>query len=168
MELSRIVVRAVFAYLLLLLLMRLSGHRTIGQTTTQTFILILVLGDLIDDLLWAEVSASRFVVAAGTLVLLEVALSEVSWRSVKLQAWLEHVPTLLVRGGVVLRRILRKEHMSDQDLEHLLRLEQLEPCKMVEIRSAWLEKNGELGLLKRTWARRAQKQDLESLRRKRS
>ena len=69
MELLRIAVHTLFAYLCLLGLLRLSGKWTIRHGTTFDFVLALVIGDLIDDALWAEVPLSQFVVAASTLVL---------------------------------------------------------------------------------------------------
>jgi uncharacterized membrane protein YcaP (DUF421 family) len=69
MDPFRIAVRAVFGYVLLLVMVRLSGKQTIAYGATSDFVLALVFGDLIDDLVWAEVPASQFVVAAGTLFL---------------------------------------------------------------------------------------------------
>jgi len=47
-----------FAYVFLLAILRASGKRTIAQGTTLDFVVALVLGDLIDDALWAEVPGS--------------------------------------------------------------------------------------------------------------
>lgn len=69
MDPLRIVVRAVFVYVFLLVMVRLSGKRTVAHGTSVDFVLALVFGDLVDDLVWAEVPATQFVVAAGTLFL---------------------------------------------------------------------------------------------------
>jgi uncharacterized membrane protein YcaP (DUF421 family) len=69
MDPMRIAVRAAFAYVFLLVMVRLSGKETIAYGSTSDFVLALVFGDLVDDLVWAEVAASQFVVAAGTLFL---------------------------------------------------------------------------------------------------
>jgi uncharacterized membrane protein YcaP (DUF421 family) len=68
MELHRIVVRVLFAYVSIVVLVRISGRRTIGQGDVQSFVLAVVLGDMFDDLFWAEVSAAQFVVAVSALV----------------------------------------------------------------------------------------------------
>ncbi len=65
----RIVVRAVFVYVFLLVMVRLSGKRTVAHGTTVDFVLALVFADLVDDLVWAEVAMTQFVVGAGTLFL---------------------------------------------------------------------------------------------------
>lgn len=63
-ELHHIAVRAAFAFLTLLALLRVSGKRTIGKGTAFDFVLALVIGDLFDDLLWADVPASQFAVGS--------------------------------------------------------------------------------------------------------
>jgi uncharacterized membrane protein YcaP (DUF421 family) len=69
MDPFRIVLRAVFAYTFLLIMVRLSGKQIVAHGTTVDFVLALVFGDLVDDLLWAEVAAAQFVAGAGTLFL---------------------------------------------------------------------------------------------------
>jgi uncharacterized membrane protein YcaP (DUF421 family) len=69
MDPLRIAVRAVFAYAFLLVMVRLSGKQAVTHGTTVDFVLALVFGDLVDDLVWAEVAATQFVAAAGTLFL---------------------------------------------------------------------------------------------------
>ena len=73
MDLLHIAVRGVFGYLFLLVLVRISGKRTVKQGSPFDFTVALIVGDLIDDLLWADVNASTFVVAAGVLVLTHAA-----------------------------------------------------------------------------------------------
>jgi uncharacterized membrane protein YcaP (DUF421 family) len=72
MDPLRIAVRCVVAYVFVLTVLRLAGKRTIRQGTTFDFVLALVLGDLIDDTLWAEVPVAQFIVATTTLVLLKL------------------------------------------------------------------------------------------------
>ena len=69
MEPWQIAVRAVVAYVVYLALLRASGKRTVAEGTPFDLIVALILGDLVDDLLWAEVSLARFVAAAGALTL---------------------------------------------------------------------------------------------------
>jgi uncharacterized membrane protein YcaP (DUF421 family) len=68
MELHRIVMRVLFAYVSIVVLVRISGHRTIRQGDVLSFVLAVVLGDMFDDLFWAEVPAAQFLVAVTALV----------------------------------------------------------------------------------------------------
>lgn len=73
MDPLRIAVRAAFAFVFVLVLIRASGKRTIRHGDLSSFIVALVLGDLFDDLFWAEVSAAEFVVAVGTIFTVHMA-----------------------------------------------------------------------------------------------
>jgi uncharacterized membrane protein YcaP (DUF421 family) len=63
------------AYLFLLLLLRIAGKRTIKQGSPFDFVLALIIGDLVDDAIWAEVAISQFVVAAATLLLMKLVMT---------------------------------------------------------------------------------------------
>jgi uncharacterized membrane protein YcaP (DUF421 family) len=67
MEPFAIVVRVIFAYCWVLLMLRITGRRAIGQSDAASFVVALVIGDMFDDLFWGEVSAAQFVVGVGVL-----------------------------------------------------------------------------------------------------
>jgi uncharacterized membrane protein YcaP (DUF421 family) len=81
MDPLRIVVRVVFAYVVLLVLVRASGKRLLRHASPFDFTLSLILGDMVDDLLWADVGASMFVVGTGVLVSVHTALDLVRFRA---------------------------------------------------------------------------------------
>jgi len=64
----------VFAYVLLLVLVRISGKRAVKQENAIGLVMALVLGDLVDDAIWREVSAAMFVAATGTMFLVHAVL----------------------------------------------------------------------------------------------
>ena len=75
-----IAVRAIFVFVFLLLLVRLSGKRTIKQGTVFDFVLALVFGDLVDDVILGEAAVSTFVVAASTFFVASMLTAIVEWR----------------------------------------------------------------------------------------
>lgn len=87
MDPLRIAVRAAFAFVFLLAVMRIAGKRTIGQADLSSFIVAIVIGDLFDDFFWAEVSAAEFVVAIGTIVTVHLAAMTAVTASSR-RAWL--------------------------------------------------------------------------------
>lgn len=168
MGLSAILLRSIFVYVFLVVLLRLSGKRTIAQTTAFDFVLAIVLGDLLDDLLWAEVPASQFVAAMGTLVLLDIATSVAAFHSPAIEKLVDGSPRILVLNGVLERATLVRERLSARNAARLLRQTWgLSRDKWSEVRVATLEKDGKTSVLKLLWARHAQRADLERLRRKR-
>jgi uncharacterized membrane protein YcaP (DUF421 family) len=68
MDPLRIAVRAVFVFVTLLALVRCSGKRTVKQGSPFDFTVALILGDVADDAVFAEVALSQFAIAAGTLL----------------------------------------------------------------------------------------------------
>ncbi len=81
MDPLRIVVRVACAYVLLLVLVRLAGKTTVKHASPLDFVTALIAGDLVDDAVWAEVNASVFVVAAGSLFMVHAAVDYVRYRA---------------------------------------------------------------------------------------
>jgi uncharacterized membrane protein YcaP (DUF421 family) len=77
----RIVVRVVFAYVVLLVLVRLGGKRAITQANPFDFTLALILGELFDDFLMEDASAAMFAVASAVLMAAHVAMNHVRARA---------------------------------------------------------------------------------------
>jgi uncharacterized membrane protein YcaP (DUF421 family) len=85
MDLWRIAARVLFAYLMLQAMLRVAGKRTVTQASPFEFTLSLILGDMVDDMMWAEVDASVFVVAVSVLMVVHLSLqrlqtSAARWR----------------------------------------------------------------------------------------
>jgi uncharacterized membrane protein YcaP (DUF421 family) len=68
MDPLRLVVRTAFAYVFLLALIRISGKRAIKHGDAGSFVVALIIGDMFDDVVWAEVPVSQFVVAVSAIV----------------------------------------------------------------------------------------------------
>jgi uncharacterized membrane protein YcaP (DUF421 family) len=164
LDLHHIAVRALFVYLVLLGLVRLSGKKTVSQGTPFAFVLALVLGDLIDDALWAEVPAAQFVVAAGTLAMVHLL---VSW-STSRQGWLDRLvsgdPSPVIAGGRMDRRGMRRERLNEKELAFETRQRGVDRERWVEVDSARIEANGEISLLKADWARPPRRRDAAAVR----
>lgn len=163
MEIYRIAVRALFTFVFLLLLVRLSGKHTVSEGKIFDFVLALILGDMIDDALWADVPASQFVVASGTLVLAQIATAIAGYFSKPAEIALEGTPTVVMRDGKPVTTGLLSERMCESDLEALLRLEGLERNDWGRIRVVYVENMGELSVLLHEWAEPVPKRDRERL-----
>jgi uncharacterized membrane protein YcaP (DUF421 family) len=159
MELQNIAFRVVFTYVVLLALLRFSGRRTIGQASPQQFVLAIVLGDLVDDLLWAEVGAAKFVAAAGALILGTLLVAVATQYSEAFYRLVNGIPVPVMRNGALVSRGMRAERMNERDVESLLRLRGIERDRWTEVEKAWLEEDGALSVLLREADRPAQDRD---------
>jgi uncharacterized membrane protein YcaP (DUF421 family) len=166
-DLSRIAVRAVSSYLVALVLVRLSGKRVVAQATPFDFAIALVLGDLFDDLIWAEVAASQFVAAAGAIFLPAAAVEVASSRSGRFYDIVNGLPAVVLRSGKTERKALRNEQLSRADLEHLLRLDGIGPEEWETVKLGIVEHDHHLAVILEPWAEPVQRRDAEKLRRPR-
>ena len=80
MDPLRVVARVVFVYVVLLIFVRLAGKTAVKHSSPLDFVTALIVGDLVDDALWAEVNASVFVAAAGSLFVMHAALDYARYR----------------------------------------------------------------------------------------
>jgi uncharacterized membrane protein YcaP (DUF421 family) len=80
-----IAARAVFAYLTLLLLVRVNGKQSVRQGTTVQFVIAVVIGDMIDNVVWGEVSLAMFVVAVVVLFATHWTFQYAGYRSVEVR-----------------------------------------------------------------------------------
>lgn len=163
MDLGSIAVRCLFAYAFLLLMTRLKGKHVVAEATPFDFVMALVLGDLIDDLLWAEVPASQFIVAAATIIFLDLLSTTMTYRSTLIYRLLAGKPQILMADGRMSQEKLRAEQMHETELESLLRMHGLDSSRYQEVRRGILEVAGELSVLKQPWAREVPRRDVDQL-----
>ncbi len=159
MDLWRIAVRALIAYAFLLTLTRASGKRVISQATPFDLLVSLIVGDLIDDLLWAEVSLAKFAVAAGTIALLELFVEMICFRSRWFLRLVNGTPREVIRDGCEDRDALRREQLNEGDLAHLMRLDGFEHWKDVHL--AFMERDHEISVIRYRSAEPATKAEAE-------
>jgi uncharacterized membrane protein YcaP (DUF421 family) len=157
MSLGRIAVRAVVAYIYLLFLTRAGGKSAVSQSTPFDFLVALILGDVIDDALWAEVSMAKFAGAAGSVMLCDALtrLAAFHWRPFFLLV--NGRSGVLLRDGQVDRDELRRQQLNDEDLSHLLRREGVTDRNDVHL--ALIEQGHELSVLLQPGAEPAKKED---------
>jgi uncharacterized membrane protein YcaP (DUF421 family) len=146
MDLVRIGIRALLAYLYLLIAARASGKRAVAEATPFDFVLALIMGDLIDDALWAEVSFAKFAAGTGALFVLDVMARMMESRSDAIYRLLNGQPSVLLANGRKKADGLRREQLNDDDLAHLLRREGID--RRSEVRLAVLELDSQLSVIK--------------------
>ena len=162
MDLWRIAIRALVAYIYLLAVVRGGGKRVIAHATPFDFVVSLILGDLIDDALWAEVPMAKFAVAAATIVITDIVVKLASRRWTRVFHLVDGRPTIVMRSGALDADALRSEQLNKDDLAHYLREEGIEDWS--EVRLAVLDQGSELSVLREEWASPVQKQDRDAVR----
>lgn len=149
--------RAALIYAVLLVLMRLSGKRTVGQFTPFDLLVVMLLSESVSaGLNGGDESVTGSLLAAATLIALNVVVAVLTARSVKLQTLAEGAPVLIGRDGRVFPRALEKNHVPMLDVERALREAD---CDLKDMKYAFLEADGGISVLKASSGSMAQRSD---------
>jgi uncharacterized membrane protein YcaP (DUF421 family) len=158
-ELVYTALRASFVYLFLLLVVRLLGKREIGNTSAFDLIVALILGEVVDEIIYGDVTILQGVVAIVVTAIWHVANSWASFKSKIIDKITGAPPTVLVKNGQIQRKNLAKERLNEDELLSELRMMGVDDVK--EVKQATLEPNGKVSVLQEEWAKPVQRQDLE-------
>lgn len=140
-------VRATVVYLVLLVMVRLSGKRTVGQFTPFDLIVVMLLSEAVSGSLNAQdESLPGGLIVAATLVLIDALIAMAGSRSKRLDAVLAGNPVLIGRDGVIYKEVLRRERVPEADVEKALRHAD---CTLEDMRMAILESDGNINIMKR-------------------
>lgn len=141
------VLRATAVYVVILVLVRLSGKRTIGQFTPFDMIVVVLLGSAVQNsLLGEDVSLLGGLILAATLIALNWLVGFVTARNKRIDRLIEGVPVLLARNGEVYRQVLRRQMITEGDLQEAMR--EADCRSEDEIEAAYLETNGRISVVK--------------------
>ncbi len=141
------VFRGAIIYIFILLIVRLSGRRTLSQMTPFDLVLILIVAETTQQaLLGDDFSIVNSAVLILTLFSLEIGLSYVKRQSRTIDKWLDGTPTLLVADGRPLEEALRRSRIGLNDvMEAARKLHGLE--RMDQIKYAVLETAGDISII---------------------
>lgn len=158
MDLWRIAVRAVAVYAYLLVSARASGKRVVNQATPFDFVVALIVGDLIDDALWSEVSLLKFGAASGSIFVCDAITKFAAFHSPLAFRIVNGRSRAVLRDGYEDGHELRAEQLNEEDLEHELHLKGIPRQKWKDVHLALLERGHELSVILRPGAEPATKQ----------
>ena len=120
--LLQIVLRTGVIYLLVLIGVRLSGKREVGQMTPFDLTLLLLLSNSVQNAMTGpDTSLMGGAIAAGTLLVLNYLVAEVSGGNRRFRRLIQGQPTLLIHDGKTIESHMAREHVSVDELQRALR-----------------------------------------------
>ena len=161
-ELVYTALRASFVYVFLLIVVRLLGKREIGNTSAFDLIVALILGEVVDEIIYGDVTILQGVIAIMVTALWHLVNSWASFRSKVIDRLTSAPPTVMVKNGEIQRKNLARERLNEDELFSELRMMGVEDVK--EVKQATLEPNGKLSVIQEEWAKPVQRRDLSELR----
>jgi len=150
--------RAILVYVVMLFVIRVLGKRTIGNFTAFDLLVALMLGEVVDEIIYGDVSLAQGFTAIFVVALAKYMTTWFTCGSRRMSFLLEGKPTVLVRNGALQHDGLRAEMMNE--LEALAALRLLGVSDLREVKRAVLEVDGVVSVIKEDWAEPLRKGDL--------
>jgi uncharacterized membrane protein YcaP (DUF421 family) len=143
------VLRALLVYGFLLVGLRLTGKRQVGQLAPFDFVMLLVLSNAVQNSMNAgdNTVLGGFILVA-TLLALNALMGWWTWRSKRAEILLEGRPQILVHNGVLDEAMLASERITRHELMAAVR--QAGVSDVADIRVAILETNGRINVIAKT------------------
>lgn len=143
----RTAVITILAYVLLILLLRISGKRTLSKMNAFDFIVTIALGStLASVMLSKDVALADGVLAFFLLIFLQYAITWTSVRNKTISNLVKSSPALLVYKGVILKKIMVKERIDEDEIYAIIRSNGLSSIEDAD--AIVLETDGSLTLIK--------------------
>lgn len=140
------VIRAVVVYVFLLVLLRFTGKRQVGQMAPFDLVLLLVLSNAVQNAMnGGDNSITGGIISAATLVGLNWGVGWLTYKNKRLEALVEGRPLVLVHNGTVDREALQSVQMTIHELNASLRAGGCAGPE--EVRFAVLENNGHISVI---------------------
>ena len=142
------VLRATVVYVACLVMVRLSGKRTVGQFTPFDLLVLVLLGTAVQNsLIGKDMSLIGGLILAATLIGLNWLAGFASARSRRADALIEGSPVLLARDGRAFEEVLRRQQISPREFKVAMR--QASCGDIADVKLAILETNGRISVIKR-------------------
>ncbi len=142
-----LIVRAVLVFSVLLLMVRISGRRTIGQFTPFDLLVVMLLSEAVSNsLTGGEDSLIGGLIVAATLIALNMGAAFLSAHSKTMADVLDGSPVLLGRRGKTFAEVIKKCRLSDTEVNEALHEAD---CKLEEMEYMFLEADGNISIQKK-------------------
>jgi uncharacterized membrane protein YcaP (DUF421 family) len=138
-------IRAIAVYLAVLLLLRISGKRQMGQMNATEFVAILLISNAVQNSMnGGDNSLVGGLFLAAVLIALSTLIAFLTYKSKLCSSIFEGTPVLLIHKGQVIQANVKKELLSEGELKTLLRKQGFHNLK--EIETAIWEADGTLSI----------------------
>jgi uncharacterized membrane protein YcaP (DUF421 family) len=143
-----LILRAAIVYAFLLIILRISGKRQVGQLAPFDLVLLLVLSNAVQNSMnGGDNSLVGGLITAATLIALNYGIGFVTFRSKKLEEIIEGRPQVIIHNGKLFEDVMAKSQLTHHELDAALR--QAGCACISDCHSAILENNGVISVVER-------------------
>jgi uncharacterized membrane protein YcaP (DUF421 family) len=155
------VIRAAVIYLILFIVFRIAGKRSLAEVTTFDFLLLLIISEAVSDALSNnDFSITNATLLVVTLVGMDILISFLTERSQVFSKIVDSVPLILINNGKLLKDRMDKVRVSEEDLLQYAR-ESQGVERLDQIKYAVLEKSGGVSIIPKQETNGGKKQEGE-------
>ncbi|GGH03978.1 DUF421 domain-containing protein [Parapedobacter pyrenivorans] len=145
--LLRILIIGVFAYVIMIAILRISGKRTLSQMKEFDFIVSVALGSALSAVILDKtIALIEGVLAILVLVLLQMLVARLSLKSKKFQQLSSSSPSLLFYNGQFLPESMKKERLLEEEVRSVIRSQGI--AHLSEVKAVVMEPNGQFSVVK--------------------
>ena len=142
-----IALRAAVLYVFIVFVTRVIGRRELSSLSPFDLILLIVLGDAIQQgLTQDDYSVTGALIAVSTIASLQVLTSWLGFRSDRARRVFEGLPIVLVEDGRIIEKNLKRERMTEDEVAEEMRMQQI--ASFDEVQWGILETNGSISFVK--------------------
>ena len=140
-----LVVRGLVVYVFLIVLLRLTGKRQIGQLSPFVLVLLLILSNAVQNSMNAgDNSLVGGLISATTLVAVNYIVGFITFKNKKLEEVIEGRPQVLIHDGKLFEEVLNGSQITQMELNSTLR--QSGYFEIKDVKLAILENNGRVSV----------------------
>lgn len=143
------IVRGVIVYVFLIVLLRITGKRQVGQLAPFDLVLLLVLSNAVQNSMnGGDNSLLGGLISATTLVVINYLVGYLTFRDKRVEALIEGRPIVPIHNGQLFEDVMARAQLTHHELNSALRQA---GCDCVaEVHCAILENNGSITVTSRT------------------
>lgn len=136
-----LIVRGIVVYIFLIIVLRLTGKRQIGQLSPFDLVLLLILSNAVQNSMNAgDNSLVGGLITATTLIAANYIVGLITFKSKKLEEIIEGRPQVLIHDGKLFEEVMNEAKLTRHELDSTLR--QSGYFEIKEVKLAILENNG--------------------------
>jgi uncharacterized membrane protein YcaP (DUF421 family) len=141
-----LIVRGIIVYIFLIIILRMTGKRQIGQMAPFDLVLLLVLSNSVQNAInGGDNSVLGGFISAATLIGINWSVALITFRSKTMEALIEGRPRVLIHNGKLFEDVMKRERLTHHELNASLREA---GCSCVEeVHYAMIENNGQISIL---------------------
>jgi uncharacterized membrane protein YcaP (DUF421 family) len=116
------ILRGLIIYVFLIVILRVTGKRQVGQLAPFDLVLLLVLSNAVQNAMnGGDNSITGGVISATTLIVVNGIVGRITYKSKKLEKLIEGRPEILIHNGQVFSDIMKREKLTQHELNAALR-----------------------------------------------